>query len=248
VVISIIATLAGLLLPALARAKSTARSVACLSNLKQLGLANWMYFTDEGKPVRYDPLPNLWIATIQVRYSTPERVRICPSAPARGSTEVAAASSGYGTLTQAWLIRGRSITNSNYQGSYALNGYFYSDSPYGVAEYMFRNEADLQNPSKTPWFSDSLWVDAWPLATDQPAANLVEGSPVLRGGLQRIAIPRHACLPSNSFKNFDPTNKLPGAVNVTFADNHAETVKLEKLWGLYWHKNWEPPAKRPGLR
>jgi len=23
-------------------------------------------------------------------------------------------------------------------------------------------------------------------------------------------------------------------------------VKLEKLWQLDWHKNWDPPAKRPG--
>ena len=46
VVIAIIAILAGLLLPALARAKTKAQGIKCLGNLKQLQLA-WLMYPDE---------------------------------------------------------------------------------------------------------------------------------------------------------------------------------------------------------
>ena len=46
VVIAIVATLASLLLPALGRAKSRARSIQCLGQLRQIGLAVRMYSDD----------------------------------------------------------------------------------------------------------------------------------------------------------------------------------------------------------
>jgi prepilin-type N-terminal cleavage/methylation domain-containing protein/prepilin-type processing-associated H-X9-DG protein len=66
VVVAIIAILAALLLPTLSRAKQRAWSTACLSNVRQIGLASRMYANDHA-----DALPRSahqgasWVATLQ---------------------------------------------------------------------------------------------------------------------------------------------------------------------------------------
>ena len=244
VVIAIIAILASMILPALSSAKAKSQSIGCINNLKQISLANFMYFSDANKPVHYDNWPDLWMEKLMVQYQAINKVRTCPTAPDRSAADLKKDPSAWGTTVRAWIVAG---TTTNYQGSYALNGYFYTDDPYSDAAKRFRSETDIKFPSQTPFFADAIWVDAWPLETDIPAVNLFTGDQFAGGGLSRIAIPRHSAPPSAAVKNFNAKNKLPGAVNVTFADNHCETVKLERLWNLYWHKQWQPPAKRPGL-
>jgi prepilin-type N-terminal cleavage/methylation domain-containing protein/prepilin-type processing-associated H-X9-DG protein len=138
-------------------------------------------------------------------------------------------------------------------GSYTRNSWV-SGLPislWGNSESVlpFRVETEIADPVGTPLLGDGVYESWWaglgPKASDLPAVNLVTGS--AGSGMARFTIPRHGSRPRSIPTTFSPKNRLPGAINMAFYDGHVEQVKLERLWSLYWHKDYVPPAKRPGL-
>lgn len=248
-VIAIIAILAGLLLPALSRAKTRAYSTQCANNLRQIGVANFMYVNDNGNTLPYNLGADLWMRALIQNYAQVDKVRLCPVAPYNPKQ-----SPPLGSATAAWAWGDEinpATKEPRWTGSYALNGWMYrgdwsvQDNRPATAN-AFRNEADIRKPALTPVFADGMWVDAWPKETDPPARNLWLGAganPL--GSMSVLTIARHGSGLHGVPQNLPSGNKLPAAINLCFADGHVSTVPLEKLWDLTWHKNYQPPAQRP---
>ena len=99
VVIAIIAILAGLLLPALAKAKAKAQSIACLSNVKQWSVAFFMYEDDNSEYFPYEGSPgdistgfntNAWYNTATTYMSAPRMMDLYAQGkpPVRGEKSI----------------------------------------------------------------------------------------------------------------------------------------------------------------
>ena len=85
VVIAIIGILAAILLPALARARESARRSSCANNLKQTGVILKMY-ANESRGEKYPPLPpatgghqSLNGKVLYPEYLTDVKILVCPS-------------------------------------------------------------------------------------------------------------------------------------------------------------------------
>ncbi|HZQ47558.1 MAG TPA: type II secretion system protein [Verrucomicrobiae bacterium] len=247
VVIAIIAILAGLLLPALARAKLKAQQIKSLSNIKQLTLAFTMYHNDTGSMIDHPSLsdPNAlqdWMGTLAPYCNNSAEVRYCPSAPVPTLPVLGVNPPGKCNLGWVWTEPAVSI-----EGSYTFNAWLYSDNLGAVPDTnkLFLKESAIEKPSQTPVFCDGVWLNFWPQPTDSPARNLLNPT-YAQTGMSRITIPRHGGKSASAAsQNWPVGAPLPGGINMGMADGHGELGLLQNLWNYYWYLGWQPPAMRP---
>ena len=169
------------------------------------------------------------------------RCWICPCAPAK------ATSAFFGDIETPWNYHWGSVTNLR-TASYSINAWLFFP-----ALQRFSSEGEIIQPVSTPLLADGTCYIARPTAVDIPAVDLYTGydgvNPSGFGlGMGCLNIPRHGNRPRTVPRNWPASAPLPGAVNVGFFDGHAQSVKLDALWQLYWHAAYVPPPKRPGLR
>jgi prepilin-type processing-associated H-X9-DG protein len=110
-------------------------------------------------------------------------------------------------------------------------------------QFIFAKPESIRRPSQTPLFTDAVWWNEWPLESDPAAPDLSQGQSVDISGMQRCTIWRHGGKTATS--RVLTQHDLEGwhiparaAINVGFADGHAQLVKVKDLWSLYWHDGW----------
>ena len=250
VTIAIIAILAAILLPALSAGKLHARQAQCLNNVRQLQLIGFMYLNDNNShhPPYHDtnfPGGGTWMGTMNIA-AMRKGINICPSsqldqkdAPTQGN--------GQGTADRAW-VRWTSDGETMLFGSYGFNSWLYTKLDQPMSEFNFNGAANIQQPAQTPVFADENWVDSAPKEYEPPYHDLYTGSSLYNRSddMGRFTICRHGGVnPRSAPRKLQPGQKLPGGINIGFADGHSSLVPLEQLWTLSWHLDWQVPQPRP---
>jgi prepilin-type N-terminal cleavage/methylation domain-containing protein len=257
VVIAIIAILASILMPVLASAQRRAQQINCISNLKQLSTASLLYVADNHVwlgPMNsnYSLSQGDWMGTLLDYYARLTNMVVCPTAPPRVPPTT---TNPAGTADYAWwwtLTTQATPPTPPFYGSYAYNSWMETKSSTvmnnseSYPQYLYQTEITVRYPTQTPMFCDGAWLNLDPLESDTPAANFYAPGYSMEG-MPRVCVDRHGGIGAGSAPQNVPATMrpLPGKIDMSFVDGHAELVMIQSLWSYYWHLNWHataPPA------
>jgi prepilin-type N-terminal cleavage/methylation domain-containing protein/prepilin-type processing-associated H-X9-DG protein len=243
VVLAIILILAALLTSGLVSARQKARDLQCLSNERHLAMSYKSMRSDNSDfKLKAWKVENLgvgkeWLCPYASK--TNENAKsIQPPFPCAGRVDRA-----------WWYFYTRSKRRP--MGSYGINSWMRSEKfthrdEFGNGhnnDFLFRNESEITDPVRTPFFFDCIDPGALVETSEEPPPDPVNGGK-RNLGMDSIAVPRHGTL--RQVRQWDVKKPLPGINNVCFFDGHAERVRLDNLWQLSWHRDYVIPLKRPG--
>jgi prepilin-type N-terminal cleavage/methylation domain-containing protein/prepilin-type processing-associated H-X9-DG protein len=264
VVIAVVAILAALLFPALSTAKAKAQSIRCVNNVRQLVLAHHLYVMDNGlsyvdQPLEatppYHDLTGGRIDLIRPYLAAVAEVHFCPATREDPAKRQAIDLEAGGTADMPYAlifmnVKGKTETHTGFlSASYAFNSWLdrgRMDKDKDKYLLKFRNEAGILKPSETPVFGDSLSWDSYVMTNDPAPRDLYRRTvPFPPMGIFTMARHGGPGTAHNSMPVAPGQSLGPYLNNIAFYDGHVQATKLDNLWSLYWHAQWEPPPTRP---
>jgi prepilin-type N-terminal cleavage/methylation domain-containing protein/prepilin-type processing-associated H-X9-DG protein len=241
VVIAIIALLMSILMPALSKVRTQAKSVVCQSQLKQWGLIFTTYANDSGGFFHGGPDQKLgeddhrWPETLRPYYANEPKIRVCPMAtktvyevvddkkePGSGMGKNPFSAWGCFDGSTPWFEKGD-------YGSYGINWWVCnpeSKVTWGVDTKDNWRSMMVHGAGNIPLFGDCWWYGGWPSNDDRISMPQFDGHMLSTGsnknGLDRFCLNRHQ-----------------GCANMLFLDASVKHVGLRSMWTLKWSRSFD---------